>query len=213
MSTRSRDFLIRPCELDRIRPSASSDCAIPLRYGSVALLASRHHREGDAVDLVSIRMITDDLERTVRFYERITGVTAARYTTRVRRAGHARRSRSRSATRRHRRVVRRRAPPDPAQNRSVIIEFLVDDVDGVHEKLDRLRGGLRQRTHHHALGKPRAAVPRPRRQPRQLLHSRHPGRHQEVHGLTTCGRALSDRRLPRRLALPCTAFRAGCAGP
>ena len=31
------------------------------------------------VNLVSLRMITDDLERTVQFYERITGVAAVRY--------------------------------------------------------------------------------------------------------------------------------------
>ena len=32
------------------------------------------------MDLVSIRMITDDLDRVVRFYEQVTGVAAKRYT-------------------------------------------------------------------------------------------------------------------------------------
>ena len=32
------------------------------------------------MDLVSIRIITDDLDRLVGFYERITGVAAVRYT-------------------------------------------------------------------------------------------------------------------------------------
>ena len=32
------------------------------------------------MDLVSIRMITDDLERVVQFYEQVTGVEAVRYT-------------------------------------------------------------------------------------------------------------------------------------
>jgi catechol 2,3-dioxygenase-like lactoylglutathione lyase family enzyme len=31
------------------------------------------------MDLVSIRMITDDLERAVEFYEQVTGVAAVRY--------------------------------------------------------------------------------------------------------------------------------------
>jgi hypothetical protein len=34
----------------------------------------------DPMDLASIRMITDDLERVVQFYEQVTGVTAERYT-------------------------------------------------------------------------------------------------------------------------------------
>ncbi len=32
------------------------------------------------MDLVSIRMITDDLERVIQFYEQVTGVEAVRYT-------------------------------------------------------------------------------------------------------------------------------------
>jgi catechol 2,3-dioxygenase-like lactoylglutathione lyase family enzyme len=32
------------------------------------------------VDLVSLRMITDDVDRTVQFYEQITGAAAVRYT-------------------------------------------------------------------------------------------------------------------------------------
>ena len=32
------------------------------------------------MDLVSIRMITDDLGRVVQFYEQVTGVEAVRYT-------------------------------------------------------------------------------------------------------------------------------------
>jgi predicted enzyme related to lactoylglutathione lyase len=85
------------------------------------------------MELVSIRMITDDLERVVQFYEQVTGVTAVRYlpvfaelalpsftlaightqTTRLFGEGSAR----------------------PADNHSVIIEFKVDDVDGEYERL------------------------------------------------------------------------------
>ena len=90
------------------------------------------------MDLVSIRMITDDLERTVQFYERITGVAAIRHTpvfaelvmrkftlaightdtTRLFGEGSAR----------------------AADNRTVIIEFKVDDVDAEYERLKPLVG-------------------------------------------------------------------------
>jgi predicted enzyme related to lactoylglutathione lyase len=85
------------------------------------------------MDLVSIRMITDDLERVVQFYEQLTGVTATRYlpvfaelvlpsctlaightdTTQLFGEDSAR----------------------PADNHTVIIEFKVDDVDGEYERL------------------------------------------------------------------------------
>ena len=85
------------------------------------------------MDLVSIRVITNDLERLVGFYEGVTGVAAVRYppvfaelnmssftlaightqTTQLFGAGSAR----------------------PADNHSVIIEFKVEDVDGEYERL------------------------------------------------------------------------------
>jgi catechol 2,3-dioxygenase-like lactoylglutathione lyase family enzyme len=85
------------------------------------------------MDLVSIRIITDHLEEMAGFYERITGVTAVRYlpvfaelslpsfTLAI---GHTQTTRlfgDDSAR--------------PAENRSVIIEFRVDDVDAEYERL------------------------------------------------------------------------------
>lgn len=90
------------------------------------------------MDLVSIRMITDDLERTVRFYERITGVAATRYTpvfaelvmpSFTLAVGHTDTIGpfGEGAAR-------------PADNHTIIIEFKVDDVDAEYERLKPLVG-------------------------------------------------------------------------
>jgi predicted enzyme related to lactoylglutathione lyase len=85
------------------------------------------------MELVSIRMITDDLERVVQFYEQVTGVTAVRYlpvfaelalpsfTLAI---GHTQTAR-----------LFGEGSARPADNHSVIIEFKVDDVDGEYERL------------------------------------------------------------------------------
>jgi catechol 2,3-dioxygenase-like lactoylglutathione lyase family enzyme len=85
------------------------------------------------MDLVSIRIITDDLERLVGFYERITGLEAVRYlpvfaelrlpsfTLAI---GHTQTTQ-----------LFGKDSARPADNRSVIIEFKVDDVDGEYERL------------------------------------------------------------------------------
>ncbi|MEL5957650.1 VOC family protein [Streptomyces sp. CLV115] len=85
------------------------------------------------MDFVSIRIITADVARLVAFYERITGITADRATEdfaelRLPRATLAIGSE---------RTVPLFAPGSarPEANSSVIIEFLVDDVDRVHRNL------------------------------------------------------------------------------
>jgi catechol 2,3-dioxygenase-like lactoylglutathione lyase family enzyme len=85
------------------------------------------------MDFVSIRIITADVARLAGFYERATGVPATRYgedfaelstTSGTLAIGSAR-------------TVSLTAPgaARPADNHTVIIEFLVDDVDGVHRDL------------------------------------------------------------------------------
>ena len=85
------------------------------------------------MDFVSIRIITGDLPRLVGFYERATGVQASwsnedfaelRTTCATLAIGSTG-------------TVPLFAPgaARPADNRTVIIEFLVDDVDGVHQNL------------------------------------------------------------------------------
>ncbi|OHU93201.1 VOC family protein [Mycobacterium talmoniae] len=85
------------------------------------------------MNLVSVRMITDDLERTVQFYERITGVAAVRYTPLFAELpmpsftlaiGHTQTTQ-----------LFGEDSARPADNRSLIIEFKVDDVDAEYQRL------------------------------------------------------------------------------
>ncbi|MEO6085818.1 MAG: VOC family protein [Umezawaea sp.] len=85
------------------------------------------------MNFVSIRIITDDVTKLVDFYERATGVRAtwstedfAELTTRSATLAIA-----------STRTVPLFAPgsASPADNRSVVLEFLVDDVDGVRRNL------------------------------------------------------------------------------
>ncbi|MEV4513656.1 VOC family protein [Dactylosporangium sp. NPDC049525] len=85
------------------------------------------------MDLISIRIITADVARLVDFYERVTGVPATWSTPDFAevRAGSATLAIADTHT------VALFAPDAarPSDNRSVIIEFLVDDVDRVHRDL------------------------------------------------------------------------------
>jgi predicted enzyme related to lactoylglutathione lyase len=83
----------------------------------------------------SIRVITDDVERIVTFYEQATGTTAKRYTddfaeivttTGTIALASARTVQGLGAQ-----------APRPAANQSVIIEFRVDDVDHEYANLQR----------------------------------------------------------------------------
>ncbi|MFE9610187.1 VOC family protein [Streptomyces sp. NPDC006012] len=92
------------------------------------------------MDFVSIRVITGDVARLVAFYERATGVRAARATEDFAelRTPHA--TLAIAGTR----TVPLFAPDSarPADNHSVIIEFLVDDVDRVHRHLAEFADGF-----------------------------------------------------------------------
>ncbi|TQS25600.1 VOC family protein [Microbispora sp. KK1-11] len=85
------------------------------------------------MDFVSIRIITDDVARLVDFYERATGVEANWSTEDFAELRTASATLAIGSTR----TVSLFAPgaAQPAGNRSVIVEFLVDDVDGVHRNL------------------------------------------------------------------------------
>ena len=85
------------------------------------------------MDFVSIRVITSDVARLVDFYERITGARATWATEDFAELRTASATLAIAGTR----TVPLFAPDSagPADNRSVIIEFLVDDVDRVHQNL------------------------------------------------------------------------------
>jgi catechol 2,3-dioxygenase-like lactoylglutathione lyase family enzyme len=85
------------------------------------------------MNLVSIRVITGDVARLVAFYERATGVRANWSTEDFAELRTASGTLAIGSTR----TVPLFAPGSarPADNRSVVIEFLVDDVDRVHRNL------------------------------------------------------------------------------
>jgi catechol 2,3-dioxygenase-like lactoylglutathione lyase family enzyme len=85
------------------------------------------------VDFVSIRIITSDLARLVGFYEKATGVQAIWSNEDFAELRTASATLAIGSTR----TVPLFAPgaARPADNHTVIIEFLVDDVDGVHQNL------------------------------------------------------------------------------
>lgn len=88
------------------------------------------------MDFVSIRIITADVARLVDFYEKATGVQAAWGNEDFAELRTAGATLAVAGTR----TVPLFAPgaAQPAANRSVVIEFLVDDVDRVHEDLSGL---------------------------------------------------------------------------
>ncbi|WP_406480009.1 VOC family protein [Streptomyces platensis] len=85
------------------------------------------------MDFVSIRIITGDVARLVAFYERATGVPATWATEDFAELKTPHATLAIAGTR----TVPLFAPGSarPAENRSVITEFLVDDVDHVHQNL------------------------------------------------------------------------------
>ncbi|MCT9140045.1 VOC family protein [Streptomyces violarus] len=85
------------------------------------------------MDFVSIRIITSDVARLVEFYERATGVQAIWATEDFAELKTVGATLAIAGTR----TVPLFAPGSarPADNHSVITEFLVDDVDRVHQNL------------------------------------------------------------------------------
>ena len=85
------------------------------------------------MNLVSIRLITDDVDRLVAFYERLTGVDADRPTLDFAELRTPHGTLAIGSTR----TVGLFGPGSarPADNRTAIIEFLVEDVDAVFAAL------------------------------------------------------------------------------
>ncbi|WP_439658088.1 VOC family protein [Lentzea sp. HUAS TT2] len=85
------------------------------------------------MNFVSIRVITNDITRLVGFYERATGVPATWATEDFAELRTATATLAIGSTRTV--ALFAEGSAEPAANRSVIIEFEVGDVDGVHENL------------------------------------------------------------------------------
>jgi predicted enzyme related to lactoylglutathione lyase len=88
------------------------------------------------MDFVSIRIITGDVARLVAFYERATGVRASWANEDFAELETASATLAIGSTR----TVALLSPgsAQPGDNRSVVIEFLVDDVDAVRQNLTDL---------------------------------------------------------------------------
>ena len=122
------------------------------------------------MDLASIRIITNDVDRLAHFYEVVTGVAATRP------APVFAELRTTSGTL----AIASTATvamlgddaPKPASNHSIIIEFLVTDVDA---EFTRLRARRRRASaDNHAVGQQVNPLPRSRRKPRQPLLTPYP---------------------------------------
>jgi catechol 2,3-dioxygenase-like lactoylglutathione lyase family enzyme len=85
------------------------------------------------MDFVSIRIITDDVARLTGFYERATGVQASWQNENFAELRTSSATLAIASTR----TVPLFAPgaARPASNNTIIIEFLVEDVDGVYRNL------------------------------------------------------------------------------
>ncbi|GAA1720101.1 VOC family protein [Isoptericola hypogeus] len=88
----------------------------------------------DRTTLASVRLITDDVDRLTAFYERLTGVTADRPSPLF---AEVRTERGTLAIGSIRTVpLFGPGSAEPAHNRTAIVEFRVDDVDGLFARLD-----------------------------------------------------------------------------
>ena len=90
------------------------------------------------MDLTSLRIITGDVDRLTRFYEAVTGITATRPApvfAELRTPSGTLAIASTATV-----VMLGENAPQPADNNSIIIEFLVEDVDAefarLHDVLD-----------------------------------------------------------------------------
>ncbi len=89
--------------------------------------------EGNTVEFASIRIITNDVDRMVAFYEAVTGITAVRPAPVFAELRTATGSLAIGSTATV--AMLGNNAPQPGNNTSVIIEFLVTDVDAEFARL------------------------------------------------------------------------------
>jgi predicted enzyme related to lactoylglutathione lyase len=88
------------------------------------------------MNFVSIRVITDNVKRLVQFYEQVTGLSPKWYTEDFAELASPSSILAIASTRTIELLGANAA--SPAQNHTVIIEFLVNDVDQEYEKLKNI---------------------------------------------------------------------------
>ena len=92
------------------------------------------------MNLVSIRLITADLDRLVAFYERVTGADAVRYTPDFAEIPTPVGTLAIGSVRTV--ALFADGSAEPAANRRAIVEFLVEDVDASYERLQSADGAI-----------------------------------------------------------------------
>lgn len=96
------------------------------------------------MNLLSIRIITGEIERLIKFYEHITGLSIVRYTPDFAELRTATTTLAIGSTKTLQ-FFGGESIAKPEQNRSIIIEFRVDDVDKDYERLSAdLQGSIVQ---------------------------------------------------------------------
>lgn len=96
------------------------------------------------MNLVSLRILTNDVERLVGFYKHISGVAASRHTQDFAELTTPRGTLAIGSARTLR-LFGAEGQLEPEANRSVIIEFLVADVDAEFMRLKDHLGGFVQK--------------------------------------------------------------------
>jgi hypothetical protein len=129
------------------------------------------------MDFVSVRIITDNLDAMVAFYEKVTGVTADRpvpvfaelhFPSCTLALGHT----STAALFNNAAL--------PAHNKTAIIEWVVDDVDTECERLKSVVSEWEQEPTLMPWGNRSILLSRPRRQPCQPVHACHRRGHRAI---------------------------------
>ena len=95
------------------------------------------------MNLISMRIITNDVERLVSFYENISSISATRYTPDFAELTTSRGTLAIGSTRTLS-LFHAEDQLKPEANRSVILEFLVEDVDAEFSRLKNQLSGLVQ---------------------------------------------------------------------
>lgn len=86
------------------------------------------------MNLVSIRIITEDVKKLLEFYEQVTGITGVKYTDDFAEVFVGSATLAIGSTRTLN-FFGGDEVAKAAQNRSVIIEFMVNDVDGIFNRI------------------------------------------------------------------------------
>ncbi len=95
------------------------------------------------INLVSVRIITDDIKRLVQFFEKATGITAKWSTDDFAEIITSSFTLAIGSTRTL--AVFGERVAQPAANKSVIIEFLVENVDEDYEKIKNITSEIVQK--------------------------------------------------------------------